>query len=73
MYSLVFERLLSDLEKGNALSQVITNFVSHIEKSYKEDLSPAEIARDYIAGLTDTAFLRLFSEMYIPRRRQESC
>ena len=73
MYSLVFERLLSDLEKGNALSQVITKFVSHIEKSYNEGLSPAEIARDYIAGLTDTAFLRLFSEMYIPQRRQESC
>jgi dGTPase len=73
MYSLVFERFLSDLEMGNALSPVIAKFVSHIEKGYKEGLRPAEIARDYIAGLTDTAFLRLFSEMYIPRRRQESC
>ncbi|MEI6155448.1 MAG: phosphohydrolase, partial [Deltaproteobacteria bacterium] len=73
MYRLVFERLISDLDKRNALSPSIEKFVSSIEKSYKEDLSPAEIARDYIAGLTDTAFLRLFSEMFIPQRRQESC
>jgi dGTPase len=73
MYSLVFERLVSDLEKGNALSSVIEKFVSCIGKGYKDGLSHAEIARDYIAGLTDTAFLRLFSEMYIPQRRQESC
>ncbi len=73
MYSLVFDRLVCDIEKGNTLSPVITRFVSRIEKTYKEGLSPAVIARDYIAGLTDTAFLRLFTEMFIPRSKQETC
>jgi dGTPase len=73
MYNLVFERLVSDIEKGNALSPVIAKFISCIEKGYTEGLSPAEISRDYIAGLTDTAFLRLFSEMFIPRSKQEPC
>jgi dGTPase len=70
MYHLVFERLVSDIETGNDLSPVIVKFVSQVEeKGYKETLSPAEIARDYISGLTDTAFLRLFNELYLPGGR----
>jgi dGTPase len=72
MYDLVFERLVSDIKKGNALSPVIARFVSRIEKGYKDNLSAAQLARDYIAGLTDTAFLKLFNELYIPRARHET-
>ena len=70
MYATLFATCLDDLEKGNPSARIYTDFINTgwISSDYLNAATPAELARDYIAGMTDRYFARRFEECVIPRR-----
>lgn len=58
----LFEKYLTDLEKGNDSSVIITRFLNTMSEAYKAGSSNPEIVRDFIAGMTDSYFLEQFPE-----------
>ncbi len=67
MYSLVFSRLVEDVVEEDQSSPVFINFLNRLGERYLHTHNPFEMVRDFIAGLTDSAFLRLFTELFVPR------
>jgi dGTPase len=70
MYATLFASCLSDLEGGNGSANIFSDFIntSWISREYVSSATPAELVRDYIAGMTDRYFARRFEECVIPRR-----
>jgi len=70
MYATLFASCLDDLEQDDLQSKIYTDFISTgwISRSYLNSATPAEVVRDYIAGMTDRYFARRFEECVIPRR-----
>lgn len=66
MYTLVFERLVEDITSQKIVSPIFALFISELDDTYVQEFSPAEIVRDFIASLTDSAFLRVFHELFVP-------
>jgi dGTPase len=66
MYTLVFERLLEDVREGRKDSVIHTRLLDRLDASYREDHLPGEMVRDFIASLTDSTFLRVFNELFVP-------
>ena len=66
MYELIFKRLVEDIVAENDNSIIFHDFIDRMDTAYVNDHLPAEIVRDYIASLTDSAFLRLFNRLFIP-------
>jgi dGTPase len=66
MYTLVFNRLEEDIESHKTNSPIFEQFICRLDDWYIKEYSPAEIVRDYIASLTDSAFLRVFHELFVP-------
>ncbi|HPI93982.1 MAG TPA: HD domain-containing protein [Deltaproteobacteria bacterium] len=67
MYGLVFSRLVEDISEREKTSPVFTGFLDRLGDRYRNTHNPFEMVRDYIAGLTDSAFLRVFHELFVPR------
>ena len=57
LFELLFEKYLRDLEKGNRNSAIFTGFLADMSEEYIEAHVPAEIVRDFIAGMTDHYFI----------------
>jgi dGTPase len=70
MYATLFATCLDDLEQRNPSARIFTDFINTgwISRDYLRSATPAELARDYIAGMTDRYFARRFEECVIPRR-----
>ena len=70
MYATLFATCLDTLEKDDLSAKIYTDFISTgwISRSYLNSSTPAEVVRDYIAGMTDRYFARQFEEYVIPRR-----
>ena len=70
MYSTLFATCLNDLEKGDRSARIYTDFINTgwTSRVYLDTATPAELVRDYIAGMTDRYFARRFEECVIPRR-----
>ena len=70
MYATVFATCLDALEMDDLSAKIYTDFIntSWISRSYLNSSTPAEVVRDYIAGMTDRYFARQFEEYVIPRR-----
>jgi dGTPase len=70
MYATLFAAYLKDLEKDNKNSRIFTEFIDSgwISPRYRESAGNAELARDFIAGMTDRYFAKRFEECVIPRR-----
>lgn len=66
-YELLFEALLSGWEKKGKQSIVWTHFLHSKSSSYLEMNPPARFVCDFIAGMTDGYFLRLYQELFFPR------
>jgi dGTPase len=66
MYQLVFQKLLTDVMEENRDSVIFTRFLDRLDEGYRKDLTPGETVRDFIATLTDSAFLRIFNELFVP-------
>ncbi|MDD1683307.1 MAG: phosphohydrolase, partial [Methanoregula sp.] len=70
MYATLFASCLEALETDDLQSKIYTDFISTgwISRDYLDSATPAEVVRDYIAGMTDRYFARRFEECVIPRR-----
>lgn len=69
MFALLFERYLSDLEKGNETSDIYREFLDGMSSTYKTKTPSAGIVRDFIAGMTDEYFLEQCRKNFIPQVR----
>jgi dGTPase len=74
MYQTLFTRYLDDLEDDIQTSKIITDFThtTWISQAYVQSATPAELVRDFIAGMTDRYFAKQFEECVIPRHVQGS-
>ena len=54
----LFARFMADLEKENRASVIFTEFLDGMDEAYARDHNPGEIVRDFIAGMTDSYFIR---------------
>ena len=57
LFELLFESYLNDLQQGNDRSKIFTGFLADMSEEYIDSHRPAEIVRDFIAGMTDRYFL----------------
>jgi len=69
MFELLFKKYFEDLEKGDETSDIYSGFLDGILPEYKEHTVPAEIVRDFIAGMTDEYFLGQCQKHLIPQIR----
>jgi dGTPase len=58
LFDYLFERYLKDIEQGRENSVIFLSFLKDMDDHYMLDHSPAEVVRDFIAGMTDKYFLR---------------
>lgn len=57
LFELLFETYLEDLQTGNENSRIYSGYLSEMSSDYLATHKPAEIVRDFIAGMTDRYFL----------------
>jgi len=69
MYATLFAACLDALERQDRTAKIYTDFInaSWISRSYLNSATPAELVRDYIAGMTDRYFAKRFEESVMPR------
>jgi len=67
MFSLLFEKYLSDLEKGDEESEIYGEFMAGMSAEYTERTPPAGVVRDFISGMTDDFFLSQCHRHLIPQ------
>ena len=70
LYRIIFERLWDDLQAGREEIPLFNEFLTNMAGRYRETRKPAEIVRDFIAGMTDEFFLRLSRELLLPSYRE---
>jgi len=58
LFETLFDRFLEDLRRGDERSGIYTRFFSEMSEGYKNDHTPEEMVRDFIAGMTDSYFLK---------------
>jgi dGTPase len=70
MYATLFETSLRDLEAEDHNARIYTDFLTRnwISRRYLDTATPAELARDFLAGMTDRYFAKRYEEGVIPRR-----
>ncbi len=72
MYRVLFDTFLRDLKDRNKTSLIYPDMMElkWISSEYKKKAkaTPAEIVRDYIAGMTDRYFESVFNKLTIPNR-----
>ncbi len=70
MYRTLFTHYLADLNNGVRDSKIVTGYLESdwISRQYLDEASPAELVRDFIAGMTDRYFAKRFEEITIPKR-----
>ncbi|MGB7788703.1 deoxyguanosinetriphosphate triphosphohydrolase family protein [Methanoregula sp.] len=70
MYATLFETCLRDLETEDRHARIFTDFLGTgwISRGYLDTATHAELARDFLAGMTDRYFAKRYEECVIPRR-----
>jgi len=66
MFELLFDCYMNELESENKESAVFSGFLDGMASCYREETKPAEIVRDFIAGMTDEYFLDQCNEHLVP-------
>lgn len=66
MFRFLFEPLILDIQKEDKSSWIFEHFLKKMKSKYVENSSPAEIVRDFIAGMTDDYFNNAFKNKYLP-------
>jgi dGTPase len=69
MFELLFEKYFRDLETGNQDSDIQKEFLDGMSSEYREQTAPAEIVRDFVAGMTDEYFLGQCQKYLIPQTK----
>jgi dGTPase len=62
LFGMLFERYVQDIRCANRSSVIFTGFLADMSEAYIHNHTPEEIARDFIAGMTDQYFLRQFPQ-----------
>jgi dGTPase len=57
LFEILFEKYLDDLEQKKKESKIFSGFLADMSENYLGSHKPAEIVRDFIAGMTDRYFL----------------
>ena len=57
-YRILFETYLDQIVKKETASEIFTEMLDSMDPYYLEKYAPAEIVRDFIAGMTDDYFLK---------------
>ncbi|OEU78822.1 MAG: phosphohydrolase [Desulfobacterales bacterium S5133MH4] len=68
LFKVLFERYFEDVETQNHDSIIFTDYLQDMSEHYSQHTSPAQIARDFIAGMTDDYFLRQCPDNLRPPR-----
>jgi dGTPase len=70
MYATLFATYYNDVIKELRDAKIFTDFIdtSWINQNYLQSASPAELVRDFIAGMTDRYFTKRYEDCVIPRR-----
>lgn len=70
MFATLFAAFLEDIETNTHDTKIYSDFIDTkgISRTYLESATPAELVRDFIAGMTDRYFAKRFEECVIPRR-----
>ncbi|KQC04607.1 MAG: phosphohydrolase [Methanoculleus sp. SDB] len=70
MYRTLFETCLEDVVRENTDSRIFKEFIGQawVSPRYRKNADPAEMVRDYIAGMTDRYFEKRFEEITMPRK-----
>ncbi|MDJ0854393.1 MAG: HD domain-containing protein [Desulfobacterales bacterium] len=58
LFVLLFNRYMKDLHLTNRDSVIFRNYLKDMDQRYLDEHRPAEIVRDFIAGMTDRYFLQ---------------
>ncbi|WP_321492705.1 HD domain-containing protein [uncultured Desulfobacter sp.] len=58
IFKCLFDRYMNDLAKTNEESVIFSQFLNGMDDTYCSNHSHAEITRDFIAGMTDSFFIR---------------
>ena len=66
LYGLLFERLEAEFRSGQPSLSQAREFLDRLDPGYPLEHSPAEMARDALAGMTDDYFLRLAGDVLMP-------
>jgi dGTPase len=66
LYGLLFARLRDEFKTGQPGLSQAREFLDHLDPDYPLEHSPAEMARDALAGMTDDYFLRLAGDVLMP-------
>ena len=67
LFDMLFDKFLADLEKENRSSPIFSGFLKDMSEEYVLSHRPAEIVRDFIAGMTDHYFLHQCPQEMRPR------
>jgi len=57
LFEFLFDKYMKDLESQRLSSKIFSGFLSDMSAEYVEIHHPAEIVRDFMAGMTDRYFL----------------
>ena len=70
MYGTIFSACVEDVCAGRVSAPIFRDFIDTpwISDTYVESALPEELARDFIAGMTDRYFEMRFREIMLPRR-----
>ncbi|MCP1716249.1 dGTPase [Methanocalculus alkaliphilus] len=70
MFQTVYDALKEDLEEDRAGSRIFTDYLDTpwLSEYYKNEISSAGAVRDFIAGMTDRYFERVYTELVLPRK-----
>jgi len=67
-FDLLFESYLEDIRRERFDSPVYRDFLDRLDQNYKNETSPPEVVRDFLAGMTDDFFLKRHADLAVPRR-----
>mgnify|MGYP001161931803 CR=1 FL=1 len=67
MFELLFEKYIDDLAKKDEGSDIYGDYLKGMSPEYRNNTSDAEIARDFMAGMTDEFFMSQCEKRLIPR------
>ncbi|MGD0079893.1 MAG: HD domain-containing protein [Methanoregula sp.] len=72
MYSTLFLSCLEDIERDDKSARIFTDFIASgwTSSRYLASATPAELVRDFTAGMTDRYFAKRYEECVIPRRTE---
>ena len=70
MFAILFGACLDDLGAERHKARIYTDFIDsgHVSPAYMDSATPAELTRDFIAGMTDRYFAKRYEECVMPRR-----